>query len=35
MLDVGRSGRVLDEAQASALYDWSDRIWRQLREGRP
>jgi 3-hydroxyacyl-[acyl-carrier-protein] dehydratase len=35
MLDVGRGGRVLDEAQASALYDWSDRIWRQLREGRP
>ena len=34
MLDVGRGGRVLDEAQASALYDWSDRIWRQLREER-
>jgi 3-hydroxyacyl-[acyl-carrier-protein] dehydratase len=34
MLDVSRGGRVLDEAQASALYDWSDRIWRQLREER-
>src|SRR3984893_18955729 len=35
MLDVGRGGRVLDEAQTTALYDWSDRIWRQLREERP
>jgi len=34
ILDVGRGGRVLDETQASALYDWSDRIWRQLREER-
>jgi len=32
MLDVSRGGRVLDEAQTSALYDWSDRIWRQLKE---
>ena len=34
MLDVSRSGRVLDEAQTSALYGWSDRIWRQLKEDR-
>jgi 3-hydroxyacyl-[acyl-carrier-protein] dehydratase len=34
MLDVSRSGRVLDEAQTSALHDWSDRIWRQLNEER-
>jgi 3-hydroxyacyl-[acyl-carrier-protein] dehydratase len=34
MLDVGRGSRVLDEAQTTALHDWSDRIWRQLREER-
>jgi hypothetical protein len=34
MLDVGPSGHVLDETQASALSDWSDRIWRQLTEER-
>jgi hypothetical protein len=32
MLDASRGGRVLDDAQAAALHDWSDRIWRQLRE---
>ena len=32
MLDASRGGHVLDEAQAAALHDWSDRIWRQLRE---
>lgn len=30
MLDVARSAATLDEAQASALYGWSDRVWREL-----
>ncbi len=31
MLDVGRAGKTLDETEAAALYEWSDRIWRELR----
>jgi hypothetical protein len=30
LLDVGPDGPVLDPAQAAALREWSDRVWRQL-----
>jgi 3-hydroxyacyl-[acyl-carrier-protein] dehydratase len=30
MIDVDRTGATLDEAQATALHQWSDRIWREL-----
>ena len=33
LLDASLGGKVLDAAQAVALHDWSDRVWRQLREG--
>jgi 3-hydroxymyristoyl/3-hydroxydecanoyl-(acyl carrier protein) dehydratase len=33
LLDVGRTGERLDPAQAAALFDWSDRVWRQIRPG--
>ena len=31
MLDVSQAGELLDEQQAAALYEWSDRIWRELK----
>ena len=31
MLDVGRAGREIDEANTAALHEWSDRVWRELR----
>ena len=30
MLDVSRDATSLDEAQAAALYGWSDRVWQEL-----
>jgi 3-hydroxyacyl-[acyl-carrier-protein] dehydratase len=31
MLDVSQVGGQLDAGQAAALYEWSDRIWRELK----
>jgi 3-hydroxymyristoyl/3-hydroxydecanoyl-(acyl carrier protein) dehydratase len=33
LLDVGQAGDRLDPAQAAALFDWSDRVWQQIRPG--
>src|SRR5437763_16207749 len=34
MLDIDHVGGQLDETQTKALFEWSDRVWRELREGR-
>ncbi len=31
MLDVDRAGGEMDAGQTQALFDWSDRVWRELR----
>ncbi len=31
VLDVGVAGERLDEAQQAALFEWMERIWRELR----
>jgi 3-hydroxyacyl-[acyl-carrier-protein] dehydratase len=31
MLDLSKAAGHLDETQTKALYDWSDRIWRELK----
>jgi hypothetical protein len=30
MLEVAKAAETLDPAQAQAMHDWSDRIWREL-----
>jgi 3-hydroxyacyl-[acyl-carrier-protein] dehydratase len=32
MLDLSQAASKLDETQTKALYDWSDRVWRELQE---
>jgi 3-hydroxyacyl-[acyl-carrier-protein] dehydratase len=34
MLDVDSGAGALDPAQTAQLFDWSDRIWRELKEAR-
>jgi 3-hydroxyacyl-[acyl-carrier-protein] dehydratase len=31
MLDVGQAAGRLDPAQTTALFEWSDRLWRELK----
>lgn len=31
MLDVSQLGGQLDASQTAALYEWSDRVWRELK----
>ena len=31
MLDLSNAAGQLDETQTKALYDWSDRVWRELK----
>lgn len=33
LLDVAEATDRLDPAQAAALFEWSDRVWRQIRPG--
>jgi 3-hydroxyacyl-[acyl-carrier-protein] dehydratase len=35
LLDVGGPGDRLDPAQGAALFDWSDRVWREIRPEAP
>jgi 3-hydroxyacyl-[acyl-carrier-protein] dehydratase len=31
MLDVSQAGSLLNDAQTASLFEWSDRIWRELK----
>ena len=31
MLDLDKAAGQLDDTQTNALYDWSDRVWKELR----
>ena len=34
MLDLNMAAAHIDEGQKKALFDWSDRVWRDLRSAR-
>jgi hypothetical protein len=34
MLDLNQAAAQLDENQVKALFEWSDRVWRDLRGDR-